>query len=291
MKKLIGIILAVSLLTIGSVTGIALASPVFTVYDNDWSGWESAVSPYYLTEDFTDATLNPEVSVSSDNGYVDTMNGVWWDQLVRPDYGKTTTNWTFSVPIKAFGGTWDLAGPGGPGSNIQVLTVFGTWIEVGVINRTSSNAFWGFVSDVPIVQVHLQAYNDEGWCETYELDDMVYDPCESAIIDIKPGSYPNSINLKSKGVIPVAVLGSDVFDVTQIDPDTLRFCPLLGKVTPAHDIAYEDVNGDGYLDLVSHYRTQEIGLQPGQLFAGLIFMTYDNTSYLGVDSIRTVPAH
>ena len=38
------------------------------------------------------------------------------------------------------------------------------------------------------------------------------------LINIKPGSYPNSLNVKSKGVLPVAILGTAVFDVMTIDP-------------------------------------------------------------------------
>jgi hypothetical protein len=83
-------------------------------------------------------------------------------------------------------------------------------------------------------------------------------------IDIKPGSDPNSINLRSKGVIPVAVLGSSTFDVTDIDVNTLIFV----EAYPAHDLTdpatyadhLQDVNLDGYTDLVSHYRTQETGI-------------------------------
>ena len=292
MKKIIVIVLAVALLTIGSGVGVALASPTFTVYDNDKPGWESVVG-FYETEDFTDATLNPEVSVVTDYpGYVDTTKGVWWDRLVYTPGSETTTTWIFSIPIIAFGGTWNLGGPGGPGSNIEVLTIDGSWISIGVINRSYVNVFWGFVSDVPFTKVRLQAYNDQGWCETYELDDMVYAPRLRAYIDIKPGSFPNSINLKNEGVIPVAVLGSANFDVTQIDPATLVFCPMLGAATPAHDppCHFEDVNGDGCLDLVSHYRTQYTGIPAGAKGVCLVFMTYGGTPYVGCDSIRTVPS-
>lgn len=41
-------------------------------------------------------------------------------------------------------------------------------------------------------------------------------------IDIKPGSCPNPLNLREKGVLPVAILGLEDFDVTQIDPATVR---------------------------------------------------------------------
>jgi len=94
-----------------------------------------------------------------------------------------------------------------------------------------------------------------------------------AYIDIKPSSCPNPLNLKSKGVLSVAVLGTEDFDVTLIDPATIllaRECST-GEVAP-HRWAYEDVatpfdgelcdchdlNGDGYLDLTLKFDTQEL---------------------------------
>jgi hypothetical protein len=46
-------------------------------------------------------------------------------------------------------------------------------------------------------------------------------------IDIKPGSYPNSINLCSHGVVPVAILSGDGFDATTIDPTSVMFAGAL----------------------------------------------------------------
>jgi hypothetical protein len=42
-------------------------------------------------------------------------------------------------------------------------------------------------------------------------------------VDIKPTSCPNPLNLKEKGVLPVAILGTEDLDVTQIDPATVVF--------------------------------------------------------------------
>lgn len=44
-------------------------------------------------------------------------------------------------------------------------------------------------------------------------------------IDIKPGSDPNSINLKSKGVIPVAILTTDDFDAADVAPPSSSKAP------------------------------------------------------------------
>jgi hypothetical protein len=43
------------------------------------------------------------------------------------------------------------------------------------------------------------------------------------VIDVKPGSFPNSINVRSAGVIPVAILTTGAFDAAAVDPTTVLF--------------------------------------------------------------------
>ena len=113
-------------------------------------------------------------------------------------------------------------------------------------------------------------------------------------IDIKPGSDRNSINPNSKGVIPVAILGSASFDVTTVDVTTLAFGP--DGATPAHDLTdplvyanhLQDVNGDGFTDLVSHYRTQDTGIAKGDTEACLTGETTGGVAIWSCDAIKTV---
>ncbi len=106
-------------------------------------------------------------------------------------------------------------------------------------------------------------------------------------IDIKPGSDPNSINLKSKGVIPVAVLTTPEFDAADVDPTTVGFGPDTAGI--AHSAAHlEDVDGDGDIDLLMHFRTQETGIQCGDTYATLTGETFDGSPIEGSDSIKTV---
>jgi hypothetical protein len=104
-------------------------------------------------------------------------------------------------------------------------------------------------------------------------------------IDIKPGSFPNSINRKSNGNVPVALLSSATFDATTADRSTVKFAgasPLdIGK-------SPEDVNGDGLLDVVFHFDTQSLSLPDGTTEACLTGKTTGGQAFKGCDSVRLV---
>lgn len=106
-------------------------------------------------------------------------------------------------------------------------------------------------------------------------------------IDIKPGTYPNSINLKSNGLISVAILTTEDFDAGQVDPDSVTFCP--DGAHKAHEVPHmEDVDGDGDYDQVYHFHTQETGIACGDTEATLTGQTWEGTPVSGTDNIRTV---
>jgi hypothetical protein len=139
---------------------------------------------------------------------------------------------------------------------------------------------------------------DDGlYCNGEELCDLVNDcystgdPCPSGTecnedtqscdpkdgivvyVDIKPGSCPNPFNVKSKGKLPVAILGSKDFDVQTIDPNTVMLSregieagiasirynyedvgtPFEGGLCDCHDY-----NGDGYIDMILKFKIQEL---------------------------------
>jgi uncharacterized repeat protein (TIGR01451 family) len=131
-------------------------------------------------------------------------------------------------------------------------------------------------------------------------------------INIKPGSFPNSINTRNKGVIPLAVLTTEAgeyglplaFDATTIDPLSVRFGPEAvvqsgGGAFEAHDRGHiedsrelDEVTKDGDLDMVLHFRTRASGLAPGDTeacvkgeFTGPGGETF---LFFGCDSVRIV---
>ena len=90
----------------------------------------------------------------------------------------------------------------------------------------------------------------------------------SVDVDIKPQSCPNPCNVNSKGVLPVAILGTEDFDVMTVDPTTVELAGV-----PALRWDFEDVSTpaanvdpytcttegpDGLMDLVLKFNKQEI---------------------------------
>lgn len=104
-------------------------------------------------------------------------------------------------------------------------------------------------------------------------------------IDIKPGSSPNSINRKSHGNVPVALLSTPTFDATGVDVTTVRFAGAAAR-TPSN--SQEDVNGDGLMDQVFHFRTNDLSLLDNATEATLIGKTLDGRKVIGRDSVRLV---
>ena len=99
-------------------------------------------------------------------------------------------------------------------------------------------------------------------------------------IDIKPGSCPNPLEVKKKGDLPAAVLGSVDFDVTQVDIASIRL-----EGVPPHKSSFEDVatpfepytgkedcfedctteGEDGFVDLTLKFDSQEVLAALGQV--------------------------
>jgi VCBS repeat-containing protein len=115
---------------------------------------------------------------------------------------------------------------------------------------------------------------------------VTVNPGPDVVIKVKPGEDGNGspINSKSKGLVPVAIMGTASFDVSTVDVNTLAFGP--AGATTAHDPSgwdwadhFSDANLDGFTDLVTHYRQMDTGLQSGDTEACLTGMLMDGTPF------------
>jgi hypothetical protein len=191
----------------------------------------------------------------------DAMNAVLNAQLPTPPADTTSTNLSFPdsaavyvVPWAVIGG--EAAAVQGIGPGEQFPDAPAPWFRLGTafIGATDSVMYTDFI----------------------KLGTVVPEPVFSPVfLDIKPGSCPNPVNLKEKGILPVAILGTEDFDVKTIDPATIRLSKegVAGSVAPLR-WSYEDVgtplpsggepcdcwdlNGDGYMDLSLKFKAQDV---------------------------------
>ena len=129
-------------------------------------------------------------------------------------------------------------------------------------------------------------------------------PVMQVDVDIKPQSCPNPVNSNSKGVVPVAILGTEIFDVNTIDPNTL----LLEGVAAVR-YAYEDVAApaadeadcacsadgpDGFMDMTLNFDTQQLAAAMGEVEDGQEWLLHlagqlnDGTTIEGTDCVLII---
>jgi hypothetical protein len=111
--------------------------------------------------------------------------------------------------------------------------------------------------------------------------------CLNVNIDVQPGDSQPVVNLKSQGVVPVAILSTSTFDATKVNPLSVRFGRTGTEASPVHS-SLQDVNGDGLLDMVLQFKTQSTGFQLGDNQAALMGKTLDGTPFRGSSAIQVI---
>ena len=144
----------------------------------------------------------------------------------------------------------------------------------------------------PTRQVYFGDGSTSGGNVTAEIDFLRFRVLLQLVtIDIKPGSYPNSINLGSNGSVPVAIFSTPTFDARTVIPASVTLAgasvKLRGNGTPMSSV--QDVNGDGLPDLVVHVSTEALQLTASDAEAVLEGQTIDGRRIRGTDTIRVVP--
>ncbi len=259
-----------SYLTVGRVFGIAVA-------DMDADGIDDVV-----------ATATKGNGLES---YVYVLNGntgtLQWQHNIVGKRGYTTEGTPAVVDVNKDG--------------VLDVVVGSTDMNLYVLSGTDGSEIWKFPLGNPSSSSPAIAdINGDGVMDiVIRAGSTVYAVSTSVLrveIDIKPGSDPNSVNLKDQGLLPVAVLGSAMFDVTAIDETTLQLGGVIittrGKAAKTA-FSIEDVNGDGYPDLVAFFRVQDL-VAAGALDATTTTLTLtgslrDGTPIAGSDSVRVVP--
>ena len=139
-----------------------------------------------------------------------------------------------------------------------------------------------FIGETIIVDFWVGDENDAILDSALFIDNLNIEGEIDVAVDIKPQSCPNPLNVKKKGVLPVAILGTADFDVTQVDPSTLMlvgvsplrwaledvatpYAPFVGK---EESTDCNTLGPDGYLDLTLKFDAQEIVAALGSVSDG-----------------------
>ncbi len=172
--------------------------------------------------------------------YYDPVNNVYYDYPTASDIVPDGIDFVGDPDFEAV--FFDGAANPQPNdvTNVGLLSPYGTagqggnvteWEETSADLRNNSPSSgrgyrgggWGNIF------THLLASNRNAIIASFEADFFGFrvasipEPLILALVDIKPGSFPNSVNLNSNGVLPVAILGTADFDVNDVYVDSLLF--------------------------------------------------------------------
>jgi hypothetical protein len=110
-------------------------------------------------------------------------------------------------------------------------------------------------------------------------------PPITVLIDIRPGETQNMLNPVSHAIVSVAVLTTDLFDVTAIDPATVRFGP---RSAHAVKVFSRDVDRNGHPDLVFQFNIDESGIACADTTVTLVGRTFGGVPFRGTNAITTI---
>jgi len=171
------------------------------------------------------------------------------------------------------------------------VTVFGTDFDVTSGTIDPSGTY--FTPDIGFICLLTGMYGgDAGFIDLafYVFSEGVHiflaPPALEVIevmIDIKPVSKQNNINLKSKGVVPVAVLTTDDFDAATIDPTTAEFAGVEPKWWKLMDVDH-----DGDDDMMFLFKMRELDLDQDSTEATLTAQVSSGTIISGTDEVKIV---
>lgn len=221
---------------------------------------------------------------------------VWWDRDgVDPWQNPATANtggiYQIILTLHATGDTTGTAYMNIRGLD-QGFETDGNWntIELTPAGMT-------FTGDMKHLQVfyglygygatHSVSFTDIEVSGTLTVPPMA--PCFERSIDIKPCSYPNAINPRSKGLVPVAILTTTGFYAGDVDPATVTFAGATPVKWTMEDVGYDCGENDGDEDLLLFFKTQELDFNQINDEAYLQGYTLTGGFIWGKDSVKIVP--
>ena len=112
-------------------------------------------------------------------------------------------------------------------------------------------------------------------------------------LDIRPGNAVNRIDPESDARVPVAILSSinqappGFFDTATVNPLSVRFGGAGREIAPLR-FQKRDVDADGDLDLLFHFRSRDVGFDCTDVTATLRGETFGGNVIQGTDAVEVL---
>lgn len=229
--------------------------------------------------------------------------GTW---TITHDSGQAGTEWGTI--------TWNDEAEGIVPGDAQLTVEARSSDDNGLTWSAWENVSYGVDLTVPNGQ-HLQvrvSFVRSSTGESPTLSDLTIravDPEVEVAVDIRPTSCPNPLNVRQRGVLPVAILGTADFDVTEIDASTVQLEGVSALRSSLEDVAtpfdgpFSDPpdaldctteGADGFTDLVLHFDAQSVSGTLGNPADGEVLLLTltgqlnDGTPIVGADVVRII---
>jgi hypothetical protein len=207
-------------------------SDTFTIAINWGEGTPVTTTPIQGDNTYTHQYLDDDPTATSSDTYAIAVT------VTDDDLGVGVANTI--VTVNNVDPTVTATGDGTIAEYGEPIAVGVTATDVGTQDTHTIAIDWGddHSEDASVIQVAGTATESESHVYeipgTYTVTIVVTDDDNGsatveltvttlANIDIKPGSDVNPLNLNGNGLVPVAILGTEFFDVTTIDVATVRF--------------------------------------------------------------------
>jgi hypothetical protein len=171
-----------------------------------------------------------------------------------------------------------------PPGTIACLIFGDVTFYLGNLEITSTGAVPGTAN-----VAFTQEFNGGAYFGTsYETTTGPVAPTLTVPIIVNPGGgQPPTINTKNNGKIAVAILSTANWSApANVIPSSLTFGKIGSEQSFAGCNAPKDVNGDGYLDLVCNFNTQQTAFQTTDTTANLKGMTTGGIPLQGSAAVR-----
>ena len=130
----------------------------------------------------------------------------------------------------------------------------------------------------------IKVTNADGTCKPPPLGPLFPPSAVVTSVDIKPTSCPNPLNVGAAGTLPVAILGTSTFDVTTVDPTSIKLqgvsplrsalqdvsAPFTGALVNAS--ACTTAGPDGFTDLTLAFSNQAVSAALGTVTNGQVLV-------------------